>query len=302
MIAGSRPASLVALLAVACTRHPVKVRASAPGSTRDAEAKMFAKSVEYDHFMGRWSRQLSPLHIAFARVKSGDKVLDIGAGTGALALPLAELIPSCEIVGIDPSEDFIAYARAHTSSQHIHFDVGDAQALPYESGKFDRTLAQLVMNYIPDHEKALREMVRVTRPGGTISACVWDYNDGMQMLRYYWDAVVAIDPPMEPKDQRHMKLSHQGQLGELWRNAGLVDVDERPIDIDLHFTSFDDYWRPFLSGAGPAGAYLATRDEQSRNALEARLRKRVLGGREDGPFTLSGRAWCVRGTVPSAAR
>jgi SAM-dependent methyltransferase len=276
------------VVAVACAGHAAKT----------PEVGLFAKSVQYEHFMGRWSRALSPLHIAFAQVESGDKVLDVGAGTGALALPLAERVPNCEIVGIDPSEDQIAYARAQTSSPHIHFEVGDAQALPYDRGRFDRTMAQLVMNYIPDHDKALHEMVRVTRPGGTVSACVWDYDDGMQMLRLFWDAVVALDPAAEPKDQRHMKLSHKGQLAELWKSAGLVDVEEQPIDIDMRFSSFDDYWRPFLDGAaGATGAYMATRDEPSRNAIAAWLRQRVLGDRPDGPFTLHGRAWCVRGHV-----
>jgi len=262
---------------------------------------MFAKSIEYEHFMGRWSRQLSPLHIAFAEVKDGDKVLDVGAGTGGLALPLAARTPSCEIVGIDPSADSIAYARAH-ATPHMHFDVGDAQALPYESGRFDRAMAQLVMNFIPDHEKALREMMRVTRPGGTISACVWDYDAGMQMLRLFFDEAVALDPAAESKDERHMKLSHPGELAALWQKAGLVSVDEQPLDMDMRFTSFDDYWDPFLHGAGPAGAYLATRDAPARAALEARLRKRVLGDRPDGPFTLKARAWCVRGVVPAATR
>lgn len=262
---------------------------------------MFAKSVEYERFMGRWSRQLSPLHIAFAGVRDGDKVLDVGAGTGGLALSLAARVPHSEIVGIDPSADSIAFARAR-SNPHVHFDVGDAQALPYESATFDRTMAQLVMNFIPDHEKGLHEMMRVTRPGGTVTACVWDYDAGMQMLRFFWDEVVALDPTAEPKDERHMKLSHRGELGELWKAAGLVEVEEQPLEIDLRFASFEDYWGPFLYGAGPAGAYVATRDEHARSALEARLRKRVLGDRADGPFTLQARAWCVRGKVPAAAR
>ena len=287
---------IAALVAVGCTGHTAKP------ATSDAEAKMFAKSDEYEHFMGRWSRQLSPLHIAFAGVQDGDKILDVGAGTGGLALPIAARMPSCEIEGIDPSADSIAYARAHASSQRVHFAVGDAQALPYENARFDRTMAQLVMNFVPDHEKALREMVRVTRPGGTITACVWDYDAGMQMLRLFFDEAVALDPAAESKDERHMKLSHAGELAELWKKGGLVTVEEQPLDMEMHFTSFDDYWGPFQHGAGPAGAYLATRDAPARAALEARLRKRILGDRPDGPFTLQARAWCVRGVVPAAAR
>jgi SAM-dependent methyltransferase len=160
-------------------------------------------------------------------------------------------------------------------------------------------MALLVMNFIPDHNKAIAEMRRVTRPQGLISACVWDYNDGMQMLRFYWDEVVALDPAVESKDERHMKLSRQGQLAELWEKAGLLNVEEQPLVIEQSYASFSDYWEPFLAGAGPAGAYAVSLSDDRRAQLEARLRKRVLGDRADGPFVLKARAWCVKGQVPA---
>lgn len=276
--------------------------AATPGSTSltELEAKMFSKSAEYERFMGRWSRLLAPAHIAFAGVKNGDRVLDVGAGTGALASVLEATMKSIEIVGIDPSEGFLVYARKNAKSGRLHFEVGDAQALRYKDASFDKTMAQLVMNFIPDHEKALHEMRRVTRPQGVVSACVWDYNAGMEMLRFFWDEVVALDPAMAPKDERNMKLSREGQLAELWKKTGLVKVQEKPLVIDQAFASFDDYWGPFLKGAGPGGAYVVSLTDDRRSQLETRLRKRLLGNREDGPFTLKARAWCVRGEVSKA--
>ena len=143
-------------------------------------------------------------------------------------------------------------------------------------------------------------MRRVTRPEGVVTACVWDYNAGMEMLRFFWDEVVALDPAMAPKDERNMKLSREGQLGELWKKAGLVNVQEKPLVIEQAYTSFDDYWGPFLKGAGPGGAYVVSLSEERRQELEARMRKRLLGNREDGAFVLKARAWCVRGEVPRA--
>ena len=137
-------------------------------------------------------------------------------------------------------------------------------------------------------------------PEGIVSACVWDYNEGMQMLRFFWDEAVALDPAIEPKDERYMKLSRQGQLGELWKKAGLVNVQEQPLVIDQAYTSFDDYWASFLKGAGPGGAYVVSLSEERRQQLEARMRKRLLGDRQDGGFTLKAKAWCVRGNVPGA--
>jgi len=269
-------------------------------NVKEAEAKMFAASAGYERFMGRWSQLLAPRFIAFAGIKNGQNVLDVGTGTGSAAAAVEASVPASEIVGIDPSQAFIAYAQKNAKSPRAHFEVGDAQALRFKDASFDQTLALLVMNFIPDHHKAIAEMRRVTRPQGTVSACVWDYDAGMQMLRFFWDEAIALDPAMEPKDERHMKLSHQGQLGELWKKAGLVNVQEAPLVIDQAFSSFNDYWEPFTKGAGPGGAYVVSLAPDRRQQLEARMRKRLLKDRPDGPFTLTARAWCVRGDVPIA--
>ena len=181
----------------------------------EAEAKMFAMSAGYERFMGRWSRLLAPSYIAFAGVRNGDHVLDVGTGTGALAAAVEAGMPASEIVGVDPSEGFIAYAQKNVASTRAHFEVGDAQALKFKDAAFDNTLALLVMNFVPDPNKAIAEMRRVTRPQGVVSACVWDYDAGMQMLRFFWDEAVELNPAIEAKDERHMKFSRQGELGDL---------------------------------------------------------------------------------------
>ena len=265
--------------------------------TLQAEAKMFTMSAGYERFMGRWSRQLAPQYLAFAGVKEGDRVLDVGTGTGAVASTIAATFRSSLVVGVDPSAAFIAAARNNAKSDRERFEVGDAQALALPDGSFDQVMSLLVLNFVPDPQKALSEMRRVARAGGTVSACVWDYNAGMQMLRFFWDEVVALDPAMAPKDERHMKLSREGQLGELWRKAGLSDVREHALTIEQQFASFDDYWEPFLKGAGPGGAYVVSLAEEPRRRLETRLRKRLLGDRTDGSFALKAKAWCVRGSA-----
>ena len=277
---------------------PLGPDASAQSTVGEAEAKMFAASAGYERFMGRWSRLLAPPYVAFAGVKDGDRVLDVGTGTGSVARAVEANMPASQIVGVDPSAGFIAYAQKNAKSSRARFEVGDAQALKQADASFDNTLALLVMNFVPDHNKAIAEMRRVTRPQGTVSACVWDYDQGMQMLRFFWDEAIALDPAIEPKDERHMKLSRQGQLGNLWKKAGLVNVKEEPLVIDQAYSSFDDYWAPFTKGAGPGGAYVVSLPENRRRNLEARMRKRLLGDRADGPFTLTARAWCVRGEVP----
>ncbi|HVL54980.1 MAG TPA: methyltransferase domain-containing protein [Burkholderiaceae bacterium] len=276
---------------------PASGASSAGGADADAQARMFAAGDAYDRFMGRWSRRLAPAFAEFAGVADGDRVLDVGTGTGALAAAVAAMTSRSEVVGIDPSPGFIA-AATRNAGPRLKLERGDAQALPFPDRSFDRSMALLVMNFVPEPEQALREMRRVTRPGGGVSACVWDYDAGMQMLRIFWDEVVALDPAAEPRDERHMKLSRQGQLGALWRKAGLVDVQERPIEIEQAFTSFDDYWSPFVAGAGPAGAYAVSLPEDRRRQLAERVKARLLGDRNDRAFRLQARAWCVRGVVP----
>jgi SAM-dependent methyltransferase len=292
---------LLLSLAIAGLRgHRALAAAQENANITEAEAKMFSASADYERFMGRWSRQLAPEYIAFAGVKNGDRVLDVGTGTGSLASVLEATMTSSEIVGVDPSEAFISYAKKNAKSGRTRFETGDAQALRFQDSSFDQTMALLVMNFIPDHNKAIGEMRRVTRPQGVVSTCVWDYDAGMQMLRFFWDEAVALDPAIEPKDERHMKLSREGQLGELWNSAGLVNVQQEPVSIDQAYESFDDYWGPFLKGAGPGGAYVVSLSDERRRQLETRIRKRLLGNRENGPFVLKARAWCVRGEVPKA--
>jgi len=260
---------------------------------------IFAESDAYERFMGRWSRRLAPLLVKFAAVGDRDSVLDIGPGTGALAAALAEAAPSGRVTGVDRSAAYVRFAQSRASSDRVRFVVGDAQALEFPDAAFDKTLSLLVMNFIPDPARALREMVRVTRPDGVVAAGVWDYGDGMQMLRVFWDEAVALDPAIAARDERNMPLCKPGELAALWQGQELVRVEEQPIAIEMEFDSFDDYWRPFLGGQGPAGAYVAALDEPRRAALEARLRSRVLGGgRSDGPFKLQARAWAVKGVVP----
>jgi SAM-dependent methyltransferase len=286
---------IIAILAAALGKTTA---ATPPATTVKADETMFAMSDGYELYMGRWSRLLVPSYAAFAGVKDGQRILDVGTGTGALASTLEVSLPQSEIMGVDPSAAFIAYATKNARSARVRFEVGDAQALRSRDASFDHAMALLVMNFIPDQRKALAEMKRVTRPGGVVSACVWDYGDGMESLRLFWDQAVAIDPAVAPKHERNMKLSRKGELGALWRHGGLLNVREAPLVINQAFSSFRDYWTPFLKGTGPGGAHVASLSDGRRKELEGRLRRSVLRGRHDGPFTLKGRAWCVRGEVP----
>jgi len=296
----TRIALPLSLMIAALVGQDTIAQTAGSASLTEREAKMFSMSAGYENFMGRWSRLMAPAYIAFAEIKNGDRVLDVGTGTGSLAFALETTTGAGEVTGIDPSEGFIGYAQKNAKSARVRFEVGDAQALRFKDASFDQTMALLVMNFVPDHNKAIGEMRRVTRPQGVVSACVWDYNAGMEMLRFFWDEVVALDPATATKDERNMKLSREGQLGELWQKAGLVNVQERPLVIEQAFASFDDYWGPFLKGAGPGGAYVVSLADDRRQQLEARMRKRLLGNRQDGAFTLKARAWCVRGEVPKA--
>ncbi len=262
--------------------------------TEGANAAMFSESQAYDRFMGRWSRELAPHFVEFAGIRQGGTVLDVGSGTGELSLAVLATAEPVTVIGIDPSPAYVTYAQSRSADPRVSFETGDGQALRFDDATFDATVSLLVLNFIPDPEKALGEMIRATRPGGVVAAAVWDYDEGMEMLRVFWDAAVAESPAAADRDERRMRFARNDELAALWRQAGLVDVAEAPLVIPMRFESFEDFWTPFLTGQGPAGAYVASLPEDVRSAIERRLRAR-LSSDGTGAITLQGRAWAVRG-------
>lgn len=260
---------------------------------------MFGDAEAYDRFMGRWSRLVAPLLMDFATVPDTGRVLDIGSGTGALAFEIAKRNAGQHVTGIDPSQQFVAYAiSTNPFSDRTSFHVGDAQKLHFADATFAASLSLLVFNFIPDPEKALREVRRVTQPGGCVSAAVWDYGELMGMLRAFWDAAVDVDASAEILDEKHMPLCRAGELSQLWKQCGLENVLEQPLDFTMRFDSFTDYWDPFLLGQGPAGAYLRTVRSDRLQALRGAVKQRLSLPSEGDAFALPARVWAVRGTVP----
>jgi len=259
---------------------------------------IFSLAQAYERFMGRWSRRLAPLFVRFAGVHDGDTVLDVGSGTGALTAAIAKMAPSSRIFGIDPAAPYVALAQSQPGSMLIRLEVGDAQQMRFDTATFDRTLSMLAVNFIPDVRKALSEMTRVTKPDGTVAAAVWDYGEGMEMLRAFWDEAVALTPAAAAKDERSMPLCRRNDLAALWREHGLRDVVEEGLTIETRFASFDDFWTPFLEKQGPAGAYASSLPAADREALRLRLRQRLLGDGPDRIIVMHARSWAVRGTIP----
>lgn len=239
----------------------------------------------YARFMGRYAEPLAEVFAAFAGVGAGDKVLDVGCGPGALTAHL--LSEGAEVAAIDPSPPFVDAIRVRFPGVDVR--RGTAEELPYDSDAFDAALAQLVVHFMTDPVVGVRQMARVTRGGGVVAACVWDGPTGA--LAPFWDAVHAIAPDVE--DEALLSGAHKGHLTELFETAGLRDVEEDSLAVDVVHPAFEEWWEPYTFGVGPAGDYVRRLDDKGRARLESAARER-LG---DGPFTVTAAAWAARGTV-----
>lgn len=254
----------------------------------------------YRRYVGRWSDLIAERFLEWIAVPPGASWLDVGCGTGTLsAFVLKDWEPG-QVTGLDRSAGFIQYANAYLSDPRALFQVGDARTLEFPDASFDAIVSGLVLNFVPAAEQpqAASEMVRVCRPGGTVATYVWDYAEGMQMMRYFWDAAQDLDPAAAASDESpRFPICQPGPLGELFQNAGLVDVQTTGITADTVFADFDDYWSPFLTGEAPAPAYCMSLSEDERATLRETLRSR-LPIDPDGRIRLTTRAWAVKGRCP----
>jgi ubiquinone/menaquinone biosynthesis C-methylase UbiE len=245
----------------------------------------------YDRFMGRYTRSLAPVFADAAGIKAGARVLDVGCGPGGLASVLAERVGNDHVAAIDPAEQFAAACRERVPGADVR--VGGAEDLPWDDGTFDAALACLVVAFMTDPHAGISEMARVTRPGGTVAACMWDLHEGgMTMLRTFWQSVAAEVPSAE--GERKRPGTARGDLAERFTRAGLTDVTDGELIARAEYADFDDFWDPFTYAVGPSGQYLAQLPPDTQDRVRGRCRDALPAG---GPFELEARAWFAAGTV-----
>ena len=251
----------------------------------------------YERFLGRWSERLAMMLADFADIADDGPLLDVGCGTGALAAEVAGRKSDRQVIGIDVSEPYLDFARKRHGAANLRFRRADATALPFADGEFVASLAQLVLNFVPDALGAAREMARVTRAGGVAAATVWDFCGGLVYQRLFWDTACAIDPTAgEVRDRLFShSLAQPGGLARLWEAAGFAHPEMASLTIRMDYESFDDYWDPLLSGQGPVGVYVGGLGDTLRDDIKSRVRAAYLSGRADGPRSLTATAWAVRG-------
>jgi SAM-dependent methyltransferase len=266
-------------------------------ATPNPPGAIWANGAAYERYVGRWSRLVAREFLAWLDRPPKGRWLDVGCGTGMLSSVVLQAMDPVEVVGVDPSEGFISYARQGVVDARVRFEIGDARALPVERTAFDAIVSGLMLNFVPAHERqtAVDEMWRGARPGGIVAAYVWDYAGEMQLMRHFWDAAVALDPAARDLDEgRRSPICKPEPLSTLFGAAGLQSVETRAIDVPTVFRDFVDYWSPFLAGQGPAPRYAMSLSEEHRAALREHIRA-GLPIDPDGSIHLIARAWAVRG-------
>ena len=254
----------------------------------------------YELQMGRHSRSLAPLLIAFAAARPAGRVLDVGCGTGNLAVELAKNPNLTSIEAFDFSPAYIAYAKARGADTRINFQAADACAIPFADGTFDLTLSMLVLPFIPEPHRAVREMVRVTKPGATVAACMWDLRGGLVFGRMFWDTAALLDPNAVEARARTMSrpITRQGGIAGEFKAAGLQDVRETALTITMSFADFGDFWAPFDGRDSGFGAYVSGLDTAQKDKFKSALRLAYLDGSPDGSRSYFASAWAARGVRP----
>lgn len=246
----------------------------------------------YDSFMGRYSKPLSIQFADFANVSAGKLALDVGCGPGALTRVLVDRLGKKSVSAFDPSEQFVAECRAAFPGVDVR--LGRAEAIPFDDASFDTALAQLVLHFVSDPHAAAMELRRVIRPGGLVAACVWDFDGDMQMLRYFWDAALAVDAGAPDETRR---FGREGEIAALFVSAGMEDVKETTLQVLVGYETFEDLWTGYLAGIGPAGSYCLSLEPDMRSKLKGELFRRV--GSPSGSFELSASARSVSAITPS---
>ena len=250
----------------------------------------------YEMYVGRWSRKTGQKFLAWLDAPREQRWLDLGCGTGALTSQILQDYEPTSVVGVEPSEGFLAVAREATRDERVQFRQGAGEKVPVDDGAVDFAVSGLVLNFIPDKKRAMEELVRSVDTGGTVAAYVWDYSGHVQFMRYFWDAAIALDPGAREMDEGvRFPICRPAALAELFSKTGLHNVSTAPIDIVTPFADFDDYWSPFLSGIAPAPGYCASLDDEARERLKNHLAG-ILPTDPDGMILLAARAWAVRGT------
>jgi SAM-dependent methyltransferase len=254
----------------------------------------------YERLMGRWSRRLAVPFLEFVKVSDGDRVLDVGCGTGSLTFAAAEFAEAKEVVGVDLAAAYIERARRDCADERITFHQGDAFDLPLDDGAFDRVFCFLVLQFIPDPARAIAEMRRKTRPGGIAAAAVWDVRGGLVFNRIFFDTAAAVVPEAaERRKQNYTRpLTRPGELAEAWRTAGFGDTQEAMLTIRMDYDSFADYWGPFDGKDGPGAALMGELSGDQGALVKDRVRLAYLDGEDDGPRSYAATAWAVKGVAP----
>jgi SAM-dependent methyltransferase len=249
----------------------------------------------YEPYVGRWSRLVAREFLAWLDAPAGLEWLDVGCGTGALTEAVAKRCAPKRLVGIDPSEGFLDFARQRLGAAGAEVRKAGAEDIPFLAAEFDRVVSGLVLNFVPDKPRAAAELARVARPGGEVALYVWDYAGRMELMRHFWDAAIALDERVRELDEgRRSPICRPEPLRELFEEAGLAGVTTRAIDVPTVFPDFEDYWTPFLGGQAPAPSYCMSLSDDARAALRERLRA-SLPTQRDGSIHLVARAWAVRG-------